>query len=98
MVVPESSHDGSCSKESPKTVPPTITIPESDKYSDDNAKVNFYELVKYIIDKTDSGIVMVDGTFFGDSFEQDESWATLGRPFQGFRVSTKILQGPGCQF
>ena len=29
MVVPESSHDGSCSKESPKNVPSTITIPES---------------------------------------------------------------------
>ena len=29
MVVPESSHDRSCSKESPKNVPSTITIPES---------------------------------------------------------------------
>ena len=32
MVVPESSHDRSCSKESPKNVPSTITIPESDIY------------------------------------------------------------------
>ena len=29
MVVPESSHDRSCSKESPKNVPSAITIPES---------------------------------------------------------------------
>ena len=27
---------------------------------------------------TDSGIVMVDGTFFGDSFEQDRPWDDSG--------------------
>ena len=34
MVVPESSHDRSCSKESPKNVPSTITIPESGSWDD----------------------------------------------------------------
>ena len=33
--------------------------------------------------KTDSGIVMVDGTFFGDSFEQDWSWDDSGTTISG---------------
>ena len=32
---------------------------------------------------TDSGIVMVDGTFFGDSFEQDRSWDDSGTTISG---------------
>ena len=31
----------------------------------------------------DSGIVMVDGTFFGDSFEQDRSWYDFGTTISG---------------
>ena len=31
----------------------------------------------------DSGIVMVDGTFFGDSFEQDRSWDDSGTTISG---------------
>ena len=33
--------------------------------------------------KADSGIVMVDGTFFGDSFEQDRSWDDSGTTISG---------------
>ena len=32
---------------------------------------------------SDSGIVMVDGTFFGDSFEQDRSWDDSGTTISG---------------
>ena len=32
---------------------------------------------------TDSGIVMVDGTFFGGSFEQDRSWDDSGTTISG---------------
>ena len=31
----------------------------------------------------DSGIVMVDGTIFGDSFEQDRSWDDSGTTISG---------------
>ena len=31
----------------------------------------------------DSGIVMVDGAFFGDSFEQDQSWDDSGTTISG---------------
>ena len=33
--------------------------------------------------KTDAGIVMVDGTFFGDTFEQDQSWDDTGTTISG---------------
>ena len=33
--------------------------------------------------KKDSGIVMVDGTFLGDSFEQDRSWDDSGMTISG---------------
>ena len=32
---------------------------------------------------TDSGIVMVGGKFFGDSFEQDQSWDNSGTTISG---------------
>ena len=73
MVVPESSHDRSCSKESPKNVPSTITIPESASSP-----------------LADSEIMLVDVAFWDDLFQQDRSSGD-------FRVSTKILQDPGCQ-
>ena len=43
MVVPESSHDRSCSKESPKNVPSTITIPESAffEFSENGALIGY---------------------------------------------------------
>ena len=46
----------------------------------------------------DSGIVMVDGTFLATLSNKISHGTTLGRPFQGFRVATQILQGSGCQF
>ena len=33
--------------------------------------------------KADSGIVMVDGTFFGDSSEQNRSWDDSGTTISG---------------
>ena len=36
-----------------------------------------------IIHDADSGIVMVDGTFFGDSFEQDRAWDDSGTTISG---------------
>ena len=35
------------------------------------------------IQVADSGIVMVDGTFFGDSFEHDHSWDDSGTTISG---------------
>ena len=58
----------------------------------------FLRRMYFIFFFSDSGIVMVDGTFFGDSSEQIGHGRTLGWPFQGFRVPTKILQGSGCRF
>ena len=34
-------------------------------------------------DYSDSGIVMVDGTFLNDSFEQDRSWDDFGTTVSG---------------
>ena len=34
-------------------------------------------------EETDSGIVMADRTFFGDSFEQDRSWDDSGTTISG---------------
>ena len=41
----------------------------------------------------DSGIVMVDGTFLATLSNKIGHGTTLGRPFQAFRVPTKILRG-----
>ena len=35
------------------------------------------------IPNADSEIVMVDGTFFGNSFEQDQSWDDSGTTISG---------------
>ena len=35
------------------------------------------------VNSADSGIVMVDGTFVGDSFEQDRSWDDSGTTISG---------------
>ena len=43
----------------------------------------FTSLNNLIVAKADSGIVMVDGTFFGDSFEQDQSWDDSGTTISG---------------
>ena len=75
MVVPESSHDRSRSKESPKNVPSTITIPESDL----NATKDLAS--GGVAPKQE--IVMVDGRFFVNSFEQDQSWDDSGLTISG---------------
>ena len=72
MVVPESSHDPSCSKELSKHVRSTIT--------------------------TDAGIVMVDGTFFGDSFEQDRSWDDWDDYFRDLGYPPKFYRGQDAGF
>lgn len=50
--------------------------------------------------QADSEIMLVDLAFWGDFFASMKisHGTTLERPFQAFRLPTKILQGPGCRF
>ena len=109
MVVPKSSHDRSCSKESSQNVPSTITISESafqEKQGTNNSEHTFISITNSYnlqnVNETgmgpcivigsaasanmchaDSEIVMVDGTFWDDSFEQDLSWDDFGTTISG---------------
>ena len=42
-----------------------------------------YAMARVVASKADSEIVMVDGTFWDDSFEQDRSWDDFGTTISG---------------
>ena len=46
-------------------------------------RVAWIERFQTLSGNSDSGIVMVDGTIFGDSFEQDRSWDDSGTTISG---------------
>ena len=80
MVVPKSSHDRFCSKQSSPNARSTITICESEIEMLSNwwfVDIQF-EAIKFQYNSSDSEIVMVDLGFGDDLFEQNRSWDDFG--------------------
>ena len=80
---PEGNQDGAPGTQRLKDIGPRYVLGKKPKANGHDRKSKTTIRGKAISQKADSGIVMVDGTIWDDSFEQNRSWDDFGTTISG---------------